>query len=257
MVSTVKETWTSITDLKYGQTIVKKTVGQAFWYWLKYLLTVTVVGVVLALAALAYFTPQIPALSERFVPDMEIQITDGKLSSNVPQPLILGDDNFKFILNTQGSDQDLDKINSGILVLSDRVLFKDQGQTQTFNLSEMGQDVKVDKKMVIDWLNANRGMILSIGLAVVAIGGLFILGGIIVGQWISFLAGALLLWLIAKITKHAVDFSASLKLAIYAAVPSFLISLLVGQSQSASFITLAVWGFFAIAWLIKLPYNKK
>ena len=98
MIATFKETFTSLQDLKYGQTIIKKTVRQALWYWTKYILLITTLGVILAIAALAYYAPQLPKLLGDQIPDIDLTLKGGLASTTGKQPFIVGDDKFIFIL---------------------------------------------------------------------------------------------------------------------------------------------------------------
>ncbi len=259
MIATIKETWASIRNLEYGQQIVKKTVGQAFWYWFKYVLAISLVLVVMALASLTYFTPQLPKFAETMLPNISITVKDGKLTSTAPQPYVAGDANFMFILNTKGRVEDADKLKAGVLVLADRAIVKNDTETRVFNFSDIKDNFTLTKNGVINWLKDDKSTLLLIGLVIILIGTIITLGTYLISKWIAFIIGALILFVMAKIIHRSVSFGDTLKLAIYAAVPSLIVSLLLTftPNQSNSVITLGVWIFFACAWLVKLPLEKK
>ncbi len=259
MRATLKETWASIRDLGYGQAIVAKTVGQAFWYWFKYVLVVTIVLIGLAIASLTYFAPQLPKLVAKFVPDIGVSIADGKLSTNATQPLILGDDNFKLILNTYGKESDIDQVKTGVLVLEDKLLTKNGTDTRMVSFSEIGDNVKVDKQTVISWLEGNKMLLLGIGLGAILLIGTILLGTYVGWKVIVFLVGGLLLWLAAKLIHRRITFTDGLKLAAYAAVPALILSVFFTliPNQLGATLSLGTWIFLACAWLVKLPVAKK
>ncbi len=259
MITTLKETWVSVRNLEYGQQIVKKTVGQAFWYWFKYVLAISIILMVIALASLTYFTPQLPKFAETMLPDISITIKDGQLTSTAPQPYVAGDANFTFILNTNGKVEDAAKLKVGVLVLSDRAIVKNDTETRVFNFSDIKDNFTVTKNGVTNWLKDSKSTLLLVGLVIILIGTILTLGTYLISKWIGFLIGALLLLAMGKIIHRSVNFADTLKLAIYAAVPSLVVSLLLTfvPNQSNSVISLGVWVFFACAWLVKLPLEKK
>lgn len=258
MIASLKETWTSIRDLGYGQAIVKKTMGQAFWYWFKYVLAVTLVLVGLAIASLTYFAPQLSKLVAKSVPDIGVSIQNGKLSTNAIQPLILGDDNFKLILNTKGKESDIDQVNTGVLVLEDKLLTKNGTDTRTVKFSEIGDNVKVDKQTVVSWLEGNKMLLLGIGLGAILLIGTVLLGIYIGWKLIVFVVGGLLLWLVAKLIHRRITFTDGLKLVTYAAVPALILSVFFTliPNQLGATLSLGAWVFLACGWLVKLPVAK-
>ncbi len=258
MRATFKETWTSIRDLEYGKEIVKKTVGQAFWYWFKYVLTISLVILGLSVATLTYLTPQIPQFAEKTLPDIQVHIKDGKLTTDAKQPLELGDDSFKIILNTAGAETDLDQIKNGALILADRILFKDDTQTKTVKFSELDQEVSADKPTIVNWLKDHRLGLLMLGLVIALVTGIVLLGGYLVWKTLVFLLGSLILLLVGKILHRNLTFVDSLKLTIYAAAPALMISVIftLTASQIGPTLSLITWVFLATAWFLKLPIAK-
>ncbi|MDO8488487.1 MAG: DUF1189 family protein, partial [bacterium] len=251
MIIPIKETWTSVRNLEYGQQIIKKTVGQTVRYWMQYVLAISALLLILALSVVVYFTPQVPKLVERIVPQMTIEVIDGKLSTDLHQPFVIQEPNFKFVLNTQGQAQEIDQIESGILVLEDQLTFKNQGQTQIFKFSDIGQDLKLEKQAVISWLTGHKSTLLGIGLALIAVASFTFLGSYLIFKGLAFLVAAGILLLIGKIISRKVTYADTIKLTLYAAVPALVGGLISPQ------VALIVGSFFAVAWLVKLPYNKR
>lgn len=259
MITTFKETLTSVKDLRYGQQIIKKTVGQTFWYWLKYVLLAAIVAFVLSLAALTYFVPQIPQLAEKAVPDITIAIKDGKFTTDAKEPLILGDENFPIIINTKGKASDLDSYKTGVLVLENEIIAKDESQTRIVKFSEFDEDISLNKPTVVNWLKDHKIGLLIAGLVIAFIGELIFLSIFLIWKSVTFLLAALLLWVGALALKRKIQYEDSLKLIIYAAVPSLIVSFLFTFTGSdlGSLISLVVWVFFASSWLSRLPVANK
>lgn len=260
MIATFKETLTSLRDLKYGQTIIKKTVGQALWYWTKYILLITALGVILAIAALAYYAPQLPKLLGDQIPEIELTIKSGIASSTVKQPFFAGDDKFIFILNTAGKPEDLDKYPAGVLILADKIVAKqDTGSTRTYPLKDF-PDGTFTKTILLDWIRHNQPTILGLGAGAILIFAIFITSF----TWAWKLGGlaifALLVWLASRIIKRNLNVADSLKLVLYASVlPTLVstISILSPSSQISSIIQLGLLLLYSIGWLWYLPAKKK
>ncbi len=260
MIATIRETWTSVRNPDYGQEIVKKTVGQAFWYWCKYVLLISLVLTGLAIAVLTYFIPQVSRLAEKYLPDMSIAIKDGQLSTSAPQPLKYQDANFTFILDTEGKVEDADQFTSGVLILKDRIIVKDATQTRIISLAEIGTqgDLHLDKQSVVKWLQDNKFTLLLISLVTAVVGAVTLLGMYLVWYWIAFLIGGLIILIAGLVLGRGISYTDALKLTIYASVPSLLISILfaLGPNQAGSFISFAIWAIFSGVWLVRLPVAK-
>ena len=259
MIVTFRETLASLQDLKYGQTIIKKTVGQALWYWTKYLLLITALGVTLAIAALAYYVPQLPKLLQDQIPNLDLTIKDGQASTTVQQPFYAGDDKFIFILDTAGKLEDLDKYPAGVLILEDKVVAKkDSGDIRVYPLKDF-PDGSFTKAVVLDWIKNNQLTILGLGAVTVVFLGLFITGLTWIWKVSGLVIFALLVWVASRLIKRTVSIADSLKLVLYASVLPTLIgavSVLSPSSQISSIIQLGLLLLYSLGWLWYLPAKK-
>ncbi len=250
MIATFKETIKSLRDVKYGKEIVKKSVGQALWYWTKYLLLIVGVGVVLAVAALTYYTPQLAKLAMVNLPDVTLSVKDGQVSTDVPQPFVRGDDNFLFIIDTKGSVDNLDKAKAGVLILGDKIVTKSERETRIVSLQDV-QDFTTSKSLVVAWINTHQMTIFGLGLALI-LTTVAVLGGLF---WLWEVAGfalwALVLLLAAKLMKKNLLYINAFKIAAYASVISLLIRALTLFSGGAilSLLALAAFLFYALSWI--------
>lgn len=258
MIATFRETAASLQDLKYGAKIIKLSVGQTIWYWTRYLILFLILACVLGLAALVYYTPQLPKLANDNLPDITLSVKDGKASANVPQPFVRGDDKFSFIIDTKGTGAELDKFKTGVLLTGDKLITKSETETKVMSLKNV-QNFTGSKTNIVDWLKSHELNLLLIGLVAIILFAAF--GGLVYGAWsvIVMALWAILLFLLAKILKKKLEFINALKIIAYASVPSLLISI-VGfffPSSLFSLISLAALLFYAIAWTYHLTPAKK
>jgi len=259
VIATFKETLASLQDLKYGQIILQKSVGQALWYWTKYLLLIIAIGVILAIAALTYYAPQLPKILGDQIPDVDLTITSGIASTTVKQPFTAGDDKFIFILDTTGKLEDLDKYPAGVLILEDKVVAKkDSADIRIYPLKDF-PDGTFTKDIVLNWVKNNQLLILGLGAVALLLFAVFITGF----TWIWKLGGmaifALLVWLASRVIKRTISLADSLKLVLYASVLPTLVgtvSVLSPNSQISSIIQLALLLLYSLGWLWYLPAGK-
>ena len=78
----------SLRDLNYGSVVIKNSLSHAIWHWFKYVLGIGIGGLVIGVSALVYFTPQIPKFLSEKLPDINLTLKDGKVSTNIPEPYV-------------------------------------------------------------------------------------------------------------------------------------------------------------------------
>lgn len=259
MIATFRETWTSLGDFRYSSTIVGKTAGQAMWYWTKYLLLLVAILFVLSLGLLVYYTPQLPRLLNKNLPDIQLSVKKGQVSTNVKEPYVMGDANFSFIINTKGTIDDLNGVKSGALLLKDKIVVKFQdGQSRIQDLSDVG-DLTLDKKTIIGWVTQNKSTLLTTGLFAILILLLFMSSFYWAWKILTLLLWSLLFYLAAVILKRTVTYVDTLKLTLYASVLPLFISAFsfFSPDKASSLISLAVFTLYTSAWIHKLPTKAK
>lgn len=258
MIATLRETWRSLQDLKYGNEIVKKTVGESLWYWSKYLLISSVVGLVISLGILAYLVPQSGGFAEKNFPDLEARIKDGKVETNVQQPFVEGSEEFAIIVNTEGSVDDLDDFNSGLLLLEDKLVAKSDGQMRVVELREF-EGLEFNKPMVISWINNNQPTIFVVGMVSVLVLVVLLTAFYWFSRLISFFFSALLIWVGGLLFKKSLPYLDALKITIYGSVLPFLITIVffAFPNNAMSWLVLVVFLFYSLAWTYNLNPQAK
>ena len=259
MIATFKETITSLRDLKYGQTIVKRTAGQAFWYWTKYYLVLTVITLFIAVAALTYFVPQVSKfLSQKLPQDLAFTIKDGKLSSPLKQPLVYEDSGFTFVLDTTGKIKDLSDYKTGVLASLEKLVFKDQqNQLNEIVYKDFG-NFEFNRDIAVDWVAKNKGLLWGAGLGLFLLLTLFYGGFLYIYHLIVVLASAFGLWVLSLVLRKKISYPDTLKIVFYASVLPLLISAasFLSPSQNISFlIQLGLFLLYSIGWLWYLPVH--
>ncbi|MEK7154632.1 MAG: DUF1189 family protein [Patescibacteria group bacterium] len=253
MIATFKETLASLQDLKYGQTIIKKTVGQALWYWTKYYLLLTAISLFIAVAALTYFVPQVSKfLSQKLPQDLAFTIKDGKLSSPLKQPLVYEDSGVTFILDTTGKIKDLSDYKTGVLASLEKIVFKDQqSQLKEVLYKDFG-NFQFNRDIAVDWATKNKGVLWGAGLGLFLLLALFYGGFLYIYHLIVVLASAFGLRVLSLVLRKKLSYPDTLKIVFYASVLPLLVSAasFLSPSQDISFlIQLGLFLLYSIGWL--------
>lgn len=259
MFKTFSETIHSIKDANYGNVIIEKGIKYCVHYWLNYLVAITLIPIVLFIGLVTYLVPQLSKLITISIPSGKVEISNGKLISNVKQPFFLGSQEFGLVLDTSSvSGHIYDKYN-GILLLSDKLVIKGpNGDNLTKKYSELSNST-ITTQDVINWVNKNQikiwfilcGIILATSLASLLI---------YIGYKIfTILIWSGLLFTIATVLKKNIKFSQIVCISLYASVPPLVISLFASMLfiDNSSLITLIVFILLSLRWIINLQLDTR
>jgi uncharacterized protein DUF1189 len=192
---------------------VKKSAGRAFVY---YLIFTTVYSIVVCGIAMWWawrqWTPAVE-FAKRSIPPFEVRLSEGHLSTTLPEPLVFSDQGFAFIIDTSGKELDASPYESAILLGQTRGIFKkDRFESREYSWSAV-PDFQVTANDVLDWLTAYKGTILWSVFVTVAMGVLPI-------AWLMFIPVilflALLLMIPAKILGAPLRYGQAASIAFYA-----------------------------------------
>jgi hypothetical protein len=248
----------SLKDLNYGEKIIKKSLGHAIWYWFKYVLGVGIGGLVIGISALVYFTPQIPKFLSEKLPDINLTLIDGEVSTNMPEPYVWGDKDMALIINTKGTVDDLREYKIGVLILKDKIVAKQESETKLIDLSEFKDEASLSKEMIVSWTQNNKIWILVVGLSMLLVIE-FILGIVyLIWQVFAFLFWSLAFFIVSKILKKNLGFTNILKIVLTASVVPLLISTLniLFQDKILDTLSIGIFVFYAGAWIYRLDLTK-
>lgn len=248
-----------VKDVNYGSKVIKKSLSQVIWFWFKYVLMIGICGIVIGICALVYFTPQIPKFLSDRLPNIDLAIKDGLVSTTLTEPYIWGDKNTALVINTQGTVDDLKDYKAGVLILKNKIVAKNENETKFIDLSDFKDETKLDKNMIIKWSTENKLWLLGAGLAIL-VSQILILGIFyLIWQAIMFLVWSLTFWVYAKILKKKLQYLDILKLVITASVVPMLVSVLniVFQDKLLGIVGTGILVFYTGIWIYHLPSGKK
>jgi hypothetical protein len=260
VIKTFKETIASLQDKQYGTVIIGKSLKQAVWYWSQYFLLITVITVLLIIAGVTYFIPQLPKLLQKTLPDATYTVSHGKFSTTLKQPVVLGSSDFPIVIDTTSTDSSaLAKTTTGVLITSDKIEVKQSTSSSQIQTISDFPDFSFSKNSTVSWISGHQlilwlGVCLGIILISVVISILFWLGRIS-----GFVVWGLIFWLFAKVIKYPLTYQNCLKLVLYASVLPYLMSVftVLAPSEVLSFLNLAVFLYFGLTWLLTLSKSSK
>ncbi len=249
----------SLKDLNYGAKIIKQTLAQVIWYWFKYVLMIGICVLGFGIFAVVYFTPQIPKFLSDKLPEVGLSIKDGQVSTNVTEPYVWGDNNMALVINTKGTVDDLKDYQSGVLILKNKLVVKNENETKFIDLSDFKDETSLDKNMIVKWSADNKLWLLGVGFALLVI--IILILGIfyLIWQTMMFLIWSLGFWVFSFILRRKMQYINCIKLVITASVVPMFISALniVFQDRILPFISTAIFIFYTGIWIYHLPSVKK
>ena len=259
MLSTFRETLTSLQDKNYGQVISQKSLRQAIWYWTKYLLLLTLIPIVLGLIALTYFVPQLPKLLDTTLPDFSLAIRNNRLVQFAPQPFSWGNSDFSFLVDITHPQANLNDYKAGILIQSDRVVTKDLDGAVTTQPLQKLMDFNLSKPQGVSWTKDNTPLLLALGLSTLILGALVISSTSWLLQISAMSLWSTILWLVGRLIHRPLPFQTLFKLALYASVLPLLVSAVNVLSSSAAleFLSLGLFLFYFLSWFWNLTTSPK
>lgn len=250
MLSTFKETLTSLRDPKYFEVIAKKTVKKSLWYWGRYVLFFALIPAILAIFTLTYYTPQFPRLAKKYLPEVDLTVKDGLASTSLQQPFIANLDDIIFVIDTIGDSSSLLDIKPGVLFSKDKFIFKSpDGQTQTQSLKDLG-DFHFDKPAAVSWISSHQFQIWLLGFSLILPLAVVFSLFYTLFNLSMFIFWAAILWLISKIRRRQFLFTTGFKIAVHASVLPLIISAVtfVSSSQLIFFLNLFLFVFYSVSW---------
>ena len=117
--------------------IVKQKFSRSFLYLLVIVLVISALFSVKFTSVFTRAAGEFIGKAEQEIP--EIRITDGVVSVPVEQPYIYEAAEYAFIIDTTGKIASLDDYDSGLLLLKDKIIYKDKARmkTESYDLSKI------------------------------------------------------------------------------------------------------------------------
>lgn len=258
MLVTFKETILSISDKTYGRAIIAKPVKSVLWYFSRYILFFAVVPLILGVILLTYFTPQFPKLVSEHVPEGYLSLTGGLLDTNYSQSeLSFPDATFRFTPDQTLPDA-LASLPIGLHIYRDGLVQVEEGGSYRVQRFTDLPNFRLEKSEVISWLNHHT---VQLWLILIATG--LSLWALMTALFWSFRVASLLLWsvgfyAVGRLVSRPLSYLSAFKLAVYAAVPALVISVIlaIAPNKYLEFLNLVVFLFLALSWTWNLPTTQ-
>jgi len=255
MLATFKETVKSVSDKTYGRVIVVRPIKSVLWYFSRYVLLFASLPLIFGVVLITYFVPQFSSLVEEHVPEGYLGLNGGLLdTSYYPSQLSFPDAAFRFTPDQTLPDS-LESLPVGLYVYQDGLVQAEEGGSYRVQKFTDVSDFHLEKAQLVSWLKGHTVQVWLIlfaaGLAVwVVAAALF---------W-SFRVSSLLLWsagfwVFGRLVKRPLSYLAAFRLAVYAAVPSLIISALlyIAPHPYLSYLNLGIFIFLSLSWAWNLP----
>ncbi|MDH3325048.1 MAG: DUF1189 domain-containing protein, partial [Candidatus Peregrinibacteria bacterium] len=170
-----------------------------FWFFWNSVFTILIV-IFLALTGYVFINKTIEKDFPK-LPDFTIDIVDGKLSTNLEEPINFEDDNIKFILDTKEikyNESSLANFETGVFINSEKIVIKeDKYKKQEIPFTEFEEDFHLTKDDTKTWLIENKKSIIT---TLSIMGSIFIWLFINIFRLLTALWWGLLLMIIGKIS---------------------------------------------------------
>jgi hypothetical protein len=243
----LKNFWFDVKHSFYGPDIYASRLKESFWKGVYFILKFgLIMSIVLSISFLLALRPVYKELLtgnfvEKYYPneDLQIDIKDGKVSTNVEEPYIVKAPND---LNKNQRDLDkkenlfvidtsdnlvLEKINSynSYLVLTKDSLIINQSsvRSQTMSLSFI-KDLTINENNLMDWSTKLAGVIKIASIPLMILLVLFSTLGYVLSYLFVSIFAALIVMLVGKIFKRNLSYKESYKISLFAFGPLLVIN---------------------------------
>ena len=211
----------SITNFEFYTYILKESLGRAFLYLVLLSLLLGAIGLIQPIIgvneginlAIQYFQADVP----------EFTFANGELDVQGEMPIIMGEEESVFIIDTSGQLDAtvLDDYESGVFISRYEMISKENGfETRRINFSQL-RELSFTKSDVERWLPHLRWIHLIVMI--------FGLAGAILAKLISTLFISLLGLIVNAVKKAGLSYKDIYKLGIYAITLPAIIKLIIGQ----------------------------
>lgn len=141
-----EEIWRSISSFKFYKDVKSFSVGKSIKYVLLFILLISLVLTIRYSYGFAKGLNVAAEWMKKNLPVIEIQ--NGIASVDVEQPYKVLQDDMAVIIDTTGKTSSLDGYKRGVLLMKDKVLYKENGvKTEIYNLADV-KNLKIDQNFM-------------------------------------------------------------------------------------------------------------
>ena len=152
-----KEAWKAISDFKFYKEVKNFSLGRSFKYLLSFVFIITLVLSIVYTVMLSKGLNIAADWVKKNLPVIEIQ--NGVASVKAEEPYKITQDDVTVILDTTGKTTSLDDYKRGILLLKDKVVYKESNaKTEIYSLAEI-KSLRIDENFM-NAIKKNAGWIM-------------------------------------------------------------------------------------------------
>jgi len=183
-------------------------------------------------------------VAKNSIPPFEIRISEGHLSTTLPEPFVFADADFGFVVDTRGKEHDIDAYEHAIVISKTKATVKkSKFETREYSWAAV-PDFQMTTQDLANWLLEHKSTILWTLFTTVALG-IFPLVWLFLIPVLLFIA--LLLLVLGKIAGANLRYGQTVSIAFYAVtLPTFALTGLALYARSWA-TNGAFWGIY-FAW---------
>ncbi len=157
MKTFLEEAWKAISDLKFYKEVRNFSTAKSFKYLLLFVFIITLILSIVYTVILSKGLNIAADWMKKNLPVIEIQ--NGVASVNAEEPYKITQNDITVILDTTGKTTSLDEYKQGILLLKDKVIYKESNaKTEIYSLAEI-KSLRIDENF-INAIKKNAGWII-------------------------------------------------------------------------------------------------
>lgn len=209
-----EEIWRAISDFKFYKEVKNFNAGKSVKYILSIVFLITLALTIRYSHGMGKGINAVADWMKKNLPVIEIK--DGTASVNAEQPYKIAQDDFTVILDTTGKTTSLDGYKKGVLLMKDKVVYKEnEVKTETYKLADV-KALKIDE----NFMNSIRKNAVWIIFP-------FVLAGVYlyltIARFLQILVFSLVTIFASAITKTQLTYKQIFNIGAYAATASMLL----------------------------------
>ena len=209
-----KEAWKAISDFKFYKHVKNFSVGKSVKYMLSMVLLISLILTLRYSYGLGKGLDIATEWMKKNLPVIEIQ--NGAASVNVEQPYKITQEDFAVIIDTTGKTASLDGYKKGILLMKDKVIYKEsEAKTEIYSLADI-KALRIDE----NFMNAIRKNAVWIIFPFMLLG---IYLYLIIARFIQILVFSLITIFASAVTKIQLTYGQIFNIGAYAITTSMLL----------------------------------
>ncbi len=260
MKEKVSTFFSSLTNKQFGNRIVGARTRKVVQYWLTSILLLSLIPILISLSLITYFVPQIPKKLKDHLPDGEISVKQGVLSTSFGEKFTWKSDDFSLLIDLSESGKDVVPPASSLLLTATNIsLVTPENQKYSYNIDKV-QDITLSKTAIVTWFNQNLVKVWGFIVLILIIGALFSIVSFAAYELTVILVISAIIFVINKLVfKKPVAISGIFKLSTYSSIISLVVSTLFSflMGPMSWMISMSILFGYTSVWLLNIQSPQK